>query len=228
MRGFWSFGAITFIVGCAGTDSMGTSPGPSQGGIGGQPGGSAGVPTGAAAAGEAASAGSSATGGAGGTADSTATQHMADASAPEEIFTGVSALSSFGTNDACLPPGVSLPTAAGDSTAKCRVILMGVEGGCTQLGLSPAAAQDREAIVDHAMSPLLMSLPESVCQVEQIGVHTGGACAATDMSGWCYVDGACAEFTGDYHCDHAVCATGVLNHLMLRSALPNWLVCDAP
>ena len=231
MRRGLSLGALTFVVGCgtAGADGAGSIGGGGSGSYGGdgqQISGSSGMST--SGAGQAASGGvGGSTAGAPGTAGELGLQDLPDAG-QGTLFTGTSFLTGFGPNDRCLTPGDVLPPINGTLNAACRVILMGVGAGCAQPGLSPATEQDRAAILAFVEGSLLMSLAEPVCQVDQIGVHTGAECAAAGVSGWCYVDGACAEFTGDYHCDHAVCATATFNQLMVEATLPNWLVCDSP
>jgi hypothetical protein len=224
MRSSWVFATGALALAC-GSSTGGTvsqaggggasGAGGSTGGVAGASGGTAGV-VGAGAGGPGTGGGAAGGAGAGG---------GGGAAGGASVLTGTRALLGLGMNDRCMPSSVSLPTTGGAaSLAACRVVLTGVVGGCSQLGLSTATAQDKASVLAAALASGAQSIHDPVCQVGQVNAHTGSGCAAASASGWCYVDGACTDV--GLACNHAVCATPAFNQLMLAYDLPSWMVCD--
>ncbi len=213
---------LLFVVSCA--TACGSSSPPvatSQAGAGGGAGAGAGGLAGDSAGGGldgGSAAGSSASGSAG-SMNSGVT--VLEAGTLEMVSPGAHPLLHFGLNDECL--GAVVPVSGGN--AACRVILTGVTGGCTVAGLSTPSTADQSAVLAEAHATGQTSVEQSVCEVNQVAAHSGSACAASSMSGWCYVDGGCAQ-TATSDCANTLCATPAYTALKLAYQLPAWIVCD--
>jgi hypothetical protein len=82
----------------------------------------------------------------------------------------------------------------------CHMVLTGVDAGCGQPGLSPAAPADIAAI---AATPVGSSAPPgATCQVTELMSN----CTDRAPSGWCYVQGSCSPDAGS-NCDQSICAS---------------------
>jgi len=105
-----------------------------------------------------------------------------------------------GPTDLCLGAGFSFEMA-------CRVLLDGVMAGCSQTGLSPAAATDVAEIQAKEQSQGGHLPQGAVCQLNELGASTSQAgCADQSATGWCYVKGSCSAEAGS-PCQQALCTT---------------------
>lgn len=124
----------------------------------------------------------------------------------------------LGANDRCLPR--ALPTSSDGGGPACRVVLSGVNGDCSQSGLSPAAPGDAATIASALNAQGSTEPAGTLCLLHELD---GTNCTAEATSGWCYVRGSCSADAGPA-CEQAICAsTGFLGERLGYSLA--WILC---
>lgn len=116
-----------------------------------------------------------------------------------------------------------LPLPVDNGLTSCRILLTGVDAGCSLPGLSPGAQADVagiDAVLKSQGTPPLDSTP---CVLRQETAVTGG-CSDEQTTGWCYVLGSCAAHTGP-KCDQAICTTAAFVSNRATYSGGSWLAC---
>lgn len=106
--------------------------------------------------------------------------------------------------DACLPAQLasSLPT----GFTGCRILFVGVSGGCGQEGLSPASSTDIDGVTARLAATGSSLPPGDVCQLAEVAAaqNHGAGCSSDASTGWCYVLGPCSA-TPPSTCTQSIC-----------------------
>jgi hypothetical protein len=125
-------------------------------------------------------------------------------------------------NNLCSPN--PLPTNPTTGMSPCRLLFLGVTGGCDQPGLQPASAADIAACNNLVDREGQQAPSGALCSVNQIVSPSGASCADDTMPGWCYVLGSCEPDAG-LTCKQDVCASVGLTGEHIAYAFPI-LDCD--
>ena len=140
---------------------------------------------------------------------------VSDAGRDDAGFVTVLALA---RTNACL--GRALPTApSGEST--CTVIIAGLPESCAAAGLSPATAQEIDAITASTPTTGGRS-PGAVCELGQAAASTNGPGCGGDQQtqSWCYAQRSCLGDAGP-PCAEAICTTAAFQAEFIPAAPPD-------
>ncbi len=127
----------------------------------------------------------------------------------------------LGANDECFP---GLLPACG-----CRVLLDGVDGGCSLPGFAAATPTDVASLEAVAASFGAQLPPGAACVLSELS--SAGSCSGDHSSGWCFVQGSCNPDAGAT-CQQALCAsagffaaTGYQSVAVHPAYVHAWLAC---